>query len=435
MPVQLEVRDDSGRLQLELRDDSGRLQLDAARHRTLVSRIRSEANAAGIAVTHSCAYRKPCPPVTTALLAMVIEAGPRCRLGLLWRTSSGLRRAVSPELACAMGAVTGALEGLLRQLSPATRKVVAKKRVAKKRPTDGDKEPAAQGDKHARLRGDTEAPAQGDSAALVLAAGDGPPQPELVKKRTTPRRAALKANVGLRLFSRSFAFNSPVKPVNPPSYDSGLGLGLALALHVHPGAFSLPQRWFSDFGLRLRYARALGLRAQLDVQTDAPATFWQLDLALTYRWVVTRSDYSPTLNFAVGLGWMRFSVDNEIPPLPNVAYRSVDLQFLELEQPFLRVGSFALRAHAGFSLILVLDAGPIENADSTGYGDAGVTAYDLGFGLRGSWGRFYADASFTYRRIAYDFDRMCAIQNTGCGEAGGAIDQVSAFVFAAGFTL
>lgn len=402
-------------VQLEVRNDSGRLQLDAARHRVLAAYIQREANTAGIAVESFCGHGKPCPTATNSLLATIIGMESSCRLGLFWRTPQGLRRATSPDLACTVAAVTRAVSRLMLKLSPAA--------------TSAKKTPASHGDSAGAALAD------GDSAALALAAArPSTPVKQVKRAPTANRREALRVLIGPRFFTRDFDFNDPVKPSNPPSYKSGLGVGLGLTVHLHPGAFVASQRWFSDFGLRARYATAIGLRSQLDVFADVPARFWQFDLALTYRWVVSPR-YGPTLGFALGLGWMTFAIDTDRPPLPNVSYRTVDLQFLEVEQPILRHGAFGLTLHGSFSLLIVLGAGDIESDKSTGYGSASVTGIDLAVGLRASYARFHLDFGYTYRRLSFDFDRECAIQNTGCGEAGGAVEQSDAFLISVGLTL
>lgn len=238
----------------------------------------------------------------------------------------------------------------------------------------------------------------------------------------------LEASVGFSLMERAFDFSDPVVPQNPSSYRSGLVPTLDLGARLYPLA-SLGGP-LANIGLTFDYFRALDLESSMPSQVEPLETTLQgLQVGLQYRWNVHGRPSSPTLTAGLGYGYHEFTVHDEESnpiPLPDITYNYLWIRIIGARVPFIARPARGLRfgATAGFEYLAILDAGEITFNDSGGYGDASVAGLDVRIGLFVGYRWFEAAATFFYRRIWFDFDSTC-YGSTGCGLAGGALDEYS----------
>lgn len=238
---------------------------------------------------------------------------------------------------------------------------------------------------------------------------------------------------GLNVQNRSFSFNAPVKPVNPPSYKSGVHAALSISAALYPlAAFS--RNALADIGLVARYDRVVGLKSQLDVQTLADTLSQTFEVGLRYRWNILSRPTSPVVMVGLEYGRQMFFILSDTPPLPNITYDYLKLALARVEWPFYRMGDWRFGLSGAFDYLLVFSAGNIENEDSTGYGRSSTGGINGELGIFGGYQGFIVRAQFFYRRFFFDFDRLCAIQNTSCGEAGGALDVYMGATINLGYT-
>jgi hypothetical protein len=227
---------------------------------------------------------------------------------------------------------------------------------------------------------------------------------------------------GLHVQNRNFSFNDPVSPANPPSYKSGVHTALSINAAIYPlAAFS--RGVLADIGLVARYDRVVGLKSQLDATTIADTLSQTFEIGLRYRWNILASATSPVVMVGLEYGRQMFFILSDQPPLPNITYDYLKLALARVQWPFFKRGPWKFGIGGAFDYLLVFSAGDIEQTDSSGYGTSSTGGIGGDVGLFASYKGFALRAQFFYRRFFFDFDRLCAIQGSGCGEAGGALDE------------
>ncbi len=226
---------------------------------------------------------------------------------------------------------------------------------------------------------------------------------------------------GLHVLHRDFSFHDPVQPANPYSYRSGVHTALTINAAVYPLA-GFTRSVLADIGVVGRYDRVIGLKSQVDaaIVDTLSQTF---EIGLRYRWNILGEGTSPVLMVGLEYGRQMFFILTDQPPLPNITYDYLKLALARVRWPFIKTGPLQFGVGAGFDYLLVFSAGEIENTDSSGYGSSSTGGISGDLGIFVNYKGFMLRAQFFYRRVFFDFDRLCAHQNLGCGEAGGALDQ------------
>jgi len=236
----------------------------------------------------------------------------------------------------------------------------------------------------------------------------------------------LELGAGVLLLARGFRFLQPVNPPRPPTLGTpSLLPALHLSAALQPLAF-WTQRPIAGLGLTLRFWRALAGTATLPETPDQPfaLVLQTVELGLRYYWSLLGRRDSPALLLRTAYGYQLATTE----PPPGVVDPTVDVAYSYLRAgaglrwPFAVVGRFELGATVGLDYLGVLTAGPIEQANSEGYGRAAILAFDGSLGIFVAYAGVFARLEGSYRRFELAFDRSCTPRQTGCRQAVGARD-------------
>ncbi len=238
-----------------------------------------------------------------------------------------------------------------------------------------------------------------------------------------PWQSIIEVSAGVILLKRTFNFNEPVDPQDPPDYKTP---GVVPALYLEGSVYPLTaftRGLITGLGLAGRYYRVLGLKSRVDgAAALADTVVQEFEVGPRYRWNILGKRSSPTLRFGFDYGQMSFSIVNNQTKLPNINYTYLKLALLGVEVPIYCSRTLSFGASASFDYLVVLSAGDIDGTDQAGYGESSTGGIDLGVGVYASYSGFFAKITGFYRRFFYSFDGVCYQQRTGCNYAGGALD-------------
>jgi hypothetical protein len=248
------------------------------------------------------------------------------------------------------------------------------------------------------------------------------------KPRQTVRywEKAIELSAGMMILARTFEFNDPVAPQQPNNYHSGLVPAAIVEGSAYPLAF-FGRGPLSNLGVTASYYRVLVLNSQPPGGGEGVSTtLHQVEVGLRYRWNILDRALSPTLKVGASFGRLGFAIHwgtgANPSTLPDLAYLYLKLSLLGLDVPFYSSPRFSIGATANFDYVHVFTAGDIESVDIGGYGRSTTLGIDVSGGLYASLSGFFLRVSGFYRRIGLSFDQQCVQQQTGCNQAGGALD-------------
>lgn len=239
-----------------------------------------------------------------------------------------------------------------------------------------------------------------------------------------PWRSFFHLFVGAEIKTRTFDFVDSLNPpqANSPTYSSGVHTALRIEGALFPFALAVDNP-LADIGIVGTFSRVFGLKSRLDLVNTADTHSQFFEVGLRYRWNILKSMTSPVLMAGVEYGQQSFLILSDDTPLPNLQYKYLKLALLRADFPFVYAGGFRFGLGGAFDYLLVFSSGDIESPLAGGYGTSSTGAINAEAGLFLSYYGFGLRVAFNYRRFFFDFDQLCAIQNQGCNEAGGALDQ------------
>jgi hypothetical protein len=232
-------------------------------------------------------------------------------------------------------------------------------------------------------------------------------------------RIAVRADLGVSMVQRSFAFNANEFPQKPKNLTLSPVPGARFEAEAYPLEISSPKSPVAGLGLAVEYDRtfSLSLTSANDMGSfNAPVKQMHYSIGVRYRLPLGKADTSPTLTFGVGYGKRLFSVDlkgvtddqasKELQrDAPSTEYTIYD-PGVSLRFPVTRTVAFVLGGRG----MIIPRTGPIQNGTSYGrakvYGAQGLAALDVVLGTRFAL-RFSGD----FVQIGYTFDGVGALSN------------------------
>lgn len=244
-----------------------------------------------------------------------------------------------------------------------------------------------------------------------------------------PWESIFNVGVGVSVVRRSFAFNDQL--ANPkPVYATNPVVALYARGAFYPGAL-FTRSVLADFGIVAHYTRILGLKSEVQPNVWAESFAQTFEIGLRHRWNVMGKLKSPIVRSTLQFGNQQFLILTTNPPLPDISYNYLKLG-AGVDWIYFATGDWQFGASLDAHYLYVFSSGPIENADSTGYGSSFTGAFDGSGGVFVRFMGFSFHVEGFYRRFFYIFDMDCKPSN--CNLAGGALDIYGGVTGVLGYT-
>lgn len=249
--------------------------------------------------------------------------------------------------------------------------------------------------------------------------------------------------VGLGAWIRGFSINQPALPQWDKGYSSGAAFALRLEVGARPLAFFL-DNFAAGIYARLRFQTTLGLKSGFADQTTATAEKLSTSMSeflidFGYHWNILDKADGPRVDFGLGYGMLDFSIDwgsiSAQQQIPSTAYRFV-LLGVGAAYPFAKLFSdkIELSGLLRFDYRFVLDAGGVVADAEPGFGPSSGGGLCLTLGLSARWGAILFGVEYTYTRFFYAFSDIQNRVDQSLPAAGGALDEMHAFIVSGGYS-